>query len=88
MSLSFCFVLLCHCRFVLFYLVKQRVLERSRHKLILGDKRELKLIVTEPETALGAKEKEPLKEKLSPTKVSRNCKTNQKSFEIVVRGSN
>ncbi|XP_064012545.1 protein mono-ADP-ribosyltransferase PARP14-like [Pogoniulus pusillus] len=48
--------------------VKQRVLERSRHKLILGDKRELKLIVTEPETALGAKEKEALKDKLSPTK--------------------
>ncbi|XP_009990895.1 PREDICTED: poly [ADP-ribose] polymerase 14-like, partial [Tauraco erythrolophus] len=50
-----------------FYLVKQRVLERQFHKLRLGEKEELKLIVTEPETAL-ATEEEASEEKLVPTK--------------------
>ncbi|XP_075008916.1 protein mono-ADP-ribosyltransferase PARP14 isoform X4 [Calonectris borealis] len=47
--------------------VKQRVLERQSHKLYLGEKGELKLIVTEPETALAAEE-EAFEEKLVPTK--------------------
>ncbi|XP_074949069.1 protein mono-ADP-ribosyltransferase PARP14 [Phalacrocorax aristotelis] len=47
--------------------VKQRVLERQSHKLNLGGKGELNLIVTEPETALDAKE-EIFEEKLVPTK--------------------
>ncbi|KAM9287600.1 protein mono-ADP-ribosyltransferase PARP14 isoform 2-T2 [Morus bassanus] len=46
--------------------VKQRVLKRQSHKLYWGEE-ELKLIVTEPETALDAKE-EAFEEKLVPTK--------------------
>ncbi|XP_067995153.1 protein mono-ADP-ribosyltransferase PARP14-like isoform X2 [Melanerpes formicivorus] len=49
--------------------VKQRVLERSCHKLCLGEKGELKLIVTDPETAAAAEEEKALDEKLVPTKV-------------------
>ncbi|XP_068263977.1 protein mono-ADP-ribosyltransferase PARP14-like isoform X2 [Nyctibius grandis] len=48
--------------------VKQRVLERRSHKLYLGEKGELKLVVTEPEGALAA-EKATFEEKLVPTKV-------------------
>ncbi|OPJ79796.1 poly [ADP-ribose] polymerase 14 [Patagioenas fasciata monilis] len=47
--------------------VRQRVLGRQSHELCLGEKRKLKLIVTEPETALTAQE-EALEEKLVPTK--------------------
>ncbi|XP_075567608.1 protein mono-ADP-ribosyltransferase PARP14 isoform X2 [Pelecanus crispus] len=47
--------------------VKQRVLERQSHKLHLGEKGELKLIVTDPETALGTEE-EAFEEKLVPPK--------------------
>ncbi|XP_030344141.1 protein mono-ADP-ribosyltransferase PARP14-like [Strigops habroptila] len=47
--------------------VKQRVLERQSHELRLGEKGKLKLIVTEPDTALAAEE-EAFEEKLSPTK--------------------
>ncbi|KAK2532383.1 poly [ADP-ribose] polymerase 14 [Columba livia] len=47
--------------------VRQRVLGRQSHELYLGEKRKLKLIVTEPETALTAQE-EALEEKLVPTK--------------------
>ncbi|XP_009471885.1 PREDICTED: poly [ADP-ribose] polymerase 14-like [Nipponia nippon] len=50
-----------------FSLVKKRVLERESHKLHLGEKGELRLTVTEPETALAAEE-EAFKEKLVPTK--------------------
>ncbi|KAM9010019.1 protein mono-ADP-ribosyltransferase PARP14 [Ara ararauna] len=46
---------------------KQRVLERQSHELYLGEKGKLKLIVTEPDTALDAEE-EAFEEKLSPTK--------------------
>ncbi|XP_008938853.1 PREDICTED: poly [ADP-ribose] polymerase 14-like, partial [Merops nubicus] len=46
---------------------RQRVLKRRSHKLYMGPKEELKLIVTEPETALAAKE-ETFEEKLVPTK--------------------
>lgn len=66
--------------------MRQRVLGRQSHELYLGEKRKLKLIVTEPETALTAQE-EALEEKLVPTKVNKNCKCN-KHFEIVVRVSN
>jgi len=65
--------------------VKQRVLERQSHELHLGEKGGLKLIVTEPETALAAEE-EALDEKLVPTKVNKNCNPNQ-SFEMVARVS-
>lgn len=68
-----------------FYLVKQRVLERQSHKLFWGEK-ELKLIVTEPEAALAAKE-EAFEETRVPMKVSKNCNLNQSS-EIVVRVAN
>uniref|UniRef100_A0A8B9GIK0 Poly [ADP-ribose] polymerase n=1 Tax=Amazona collaria TaxID=241587 RepID=A0A8B9GIK0_9PSIT len=51
---------------------KQRVLERQSHELYLGKKGKLKLIVTEPDTALAAEE-EAFEEKLSPTKVNKNC---------------
>ncbi|XP_052648065.1 protein mono-ADP-ribosyltransferase PARP14-like isoform X2 [Harpia harpyja] len=47
--------------------VKQRVLKRQSHKVYLGEKGELKLIVTEPETALAAEE-EAFEEKIVPTK--------------------
>ncbi|XP_065494136.1 protein mono-ADP-ribosyltransferase PARP14 [Caloenas nicobarica] len=47
--------------------VRQRVLERQAHELYLGEKGKLKLIVTEPETALTAQE-EALEEKLVSTK--------------------
>ncbi|XP_035752221.1 protein mono-ADP-ribosyltransferase PARP14 isoform X3 [Egretta garzetta] len=47
--------------------MKQRVLERQSHKLYLGEKGELKLTVTEPETALAAEE-EACEEKPVPTK--------------------
>ncbi|XP_065527451.1 protein mono-ADP-ribosyltransferase PARP14-like [Lathamus discolor] len=47
--------------------VKQRVLEKQSHELYLGEKGKLKLIVTEPDTALAAEE-EVFEEKLSPTK--------------------
>nr|XP_009942545.1 PREDICTED: poly [ADP-ribose] polymerase 14-like [Opisthocomus hoazin] len=49
--------------------LKQRVLERQSHELHLGEKGGLKLIVTEPETALAAEE-EALDEKLVPTKAA------------------
>lgn len=66
--------------------MKQRVLKRQSHKVYLGEKGELKLIVTEPETALAAEE-EAFEEKIVPTKVNKICNPNQ-SFEIVVRVSN
>lgn len=66
--------------------MKQQVLERQSHQLYLGEKGVLKLIVTEPETAL-ATEGEAFEEKLVPTKVNKNCNLNQ-SFEIVVTASN
>lgn len=66
--------------------MRQRVLERQSHELCLGEKGKLKLIVTEPETALTAQEEE-LEEKLVCTKVNKNCECNQ-HFEIVVRVSN
>ncbi|CAN0224148.1 unnamed protein product [Bubo scandiacus] len=47
--------------------VKQRVLQRQSHTLYLGEKRELKLIVTEPGKALAAEEKAS-EEKSVPTK--------------------
>ncbi|XP_068805229.1 protein mono-ADP-ribosyltransferase PARP14 isoform X2 [Struthio camelus] len=47
--------------------VRQRVLQRQTHELDLGEKRKLKLLVTEPETAV-ATEKEASEEKLVPTK--------------------
>ncbi|XP_030909303.1 protein mono-ADP-ribosyltransferase PARP14 isoform X1 [Melopsittacus undulatus] len=46
---------------------KQRVLERQSHELYLEEKGKVKLIVTEPDTAL-ANEEEASEEKLSPTK--------------------
>ncbi|XP_032920371.1 protein mono-ADP-ribosyltransferase PARP14-like isoform X2 [Catharus ustulatus] len=46
--------------------VKQRVLERQSHELHLGGEGKLRLIVTEPETALATKE--TLEEKSVPTK--------------------
>lgn len=65
-----------------FYLVKQCVLERQSHELYLGEKGKLKLIVTEPDAALAAEE-EAFEEKLSPTKVNKNCNPRQ-SFAVVV----
>uniref|UniRef100_A0A8C4TQ41 Poly [ADP-ribose] polymerase n=1 Tax=Falco tinnunculus TaxID=100819 RepID=A0A8C4TQ41_FALTI len=47
--------------------VKQRVLERQSHELCVGEKRKLKLIVTEPETAL-APEGEAVEDNVVPTK--------------------
>ncbi|XP_061226007.1 protein mono-ADP-ribosyltransferase PARP14-like isoform X2 [Neopsephotus bourkii] len=47
--------------------VKQRVLERQSHELYLGEKGRVKLVVTEPDTALAAEE-EAFEEKLSPKK--------------------
>lgn len=72
--------------FFWFYLVKQRVLERHSHRLPLGGEGKLRLIVTEPETALAIKE-ETFEEKSVPTKVNKSCNPNQ-SFEIVGRVSN
>lgn len=65
-----------------FYLVKHHVLERQSHELYLGEKEKLKLIVTEPDTALAAEE-EAFEEKLSPTKVNKSCNPLQ-SFAVVV----
>uniref|UniRef100_A0A8C3R8Q2 Poly [ADP-ribose] polymerase n=1 Tax=Cyanoderma ruficeps TaxID=181631 RepID=A0A8C3R8Q2_9PASS len=47
--------------------VKQRVLERRSHQLDLGEEGKLRLIVTEPETALATKE-DTSEEKSDPTK--------------------
>ncbi|KAM6080177.1 protein mono-ADP-ribosyltransferase PARP14-like [Theristicus caerulescens] len=66
--------------------VKKRVLERESHKLYLGEKGELKLIVTEPETALAAEE-EAFKEKLVPTKAldaTSNLQTKGKMLSITL----
>ncbi|KAM6268599.1 protein mono-ADP-ribosyltransferase PARP14 [Porphyrio hochstetteri] len=61
--------------------VKQRVLERQSHQLSLGEKGQLKLVVTDPDRALAAEE-EASKEKIAPTKAL-NASSNLQTKEAL-----